>query len=129
MAEAVTLICRVLALAALSLSCARLHAQSLQDPTRPPAAAVAGENGAPASAGPQLQSVLIARHPGGRQVAVIDGDTVRVGESWNGARVARITPHEVELVRGKERQVLKLAVDPALEADAGSSVKPVARLQ
>jgi MSHA biogenesis protein MshK len=101
----------------------------LQDPTRPPAAAVAGENGALSSAGPQLQSVLIARHPGGRHVAVIDGDTVRLGESWNGARVARITPGEVELVRGKERQVLKLAVDPALEGDAGSSVKSVTRLQ
>jgi MSHA biogenesis protein MshK len=83
------------------------HAQALQDPTRPAALSAAGE-GSEASAGPQLQSVLIARSPGGRHIAVIDGDTVRQGETYKGARVARITPKAVELVRGKDRQVLRL---------------------
>jgi MSHA biogenesis protein MshK len=73
--------------------------------------------------------VLIGRQPGGRHVAVIDGDTVRLGETWKGARVARITPHEVVLVRGKERQVLKLAPDAATGADTGSSVPSVPRLK
>jgi MSHA biogenesis protein MshK len=110
--------------------CAALgaHAQSLQDPTRPPPLGPATADGAQA-AGPQLQSVLIARQPGGRHVAVIDGDTVRQGELWRGARVARIAATEVELVRGKERQVLRLPVDEAVSPSAGSAVKPVARLQ
>jgi MSHA biogenesis protein MshK len=129
MAEAVIRIGHLLSAAALAISFACAHAQSLQDPTRPPAASAVGENGGPAYAGPTLQSVLIGRQPGGRRVAVIDGDTVRLGETWNGARVTRIAAHEVELVRGKERQVLKLATDPASEPDAGSSVKAVARLQ
>ena len=90
-------------------------AQALLDPTRPPAQLSVPVDGAAASsAGPQLQSVLIGRQPGGRHVAIIDGDTVRPGDTWKGARVARIAPGEVELVRGKERQVLKL---PSLVAD------------
>jgi MSHA biogenesis protein MshK len=95
------------------------HAQGLQDPTRPPAQldARAGSAGAAAN-GPQLQSVLIAPGAGGRRVAVIDGETVRLGEAFRGARVARMTQDEVELVRGRERQVLKL--EPSAPAAAGT---------
>jgi len=39
---------------------------------------------------------------------VIDGETVRLGGSFRGARVARMTENQVELVRGRERQVLRL---------------------
>jgi MSHA biogenesis protein MshK len=92
------------------------QAQGLPDPTRPPAqaqlAARLGEAVA-APSGPQLQSVLIAREPGGRQVAVIDGETVRLGDTFHGARLVRMTQGEVELVRGRERQVLKLNAPPA----------------
>jgi MSHA biogenesis protein MshK len=84
------------------------HAQGLQDPTRPPAQLDTRPGAIASSAGPQLQSVLIAAGPGGRQVAVIDGDTVRLGETWRGARVVRMSQGEVELVRGREHQVLKL---------------------
>ncbi|MFC3457496.1 hypothetical protein [Massilia haematophila] len=87
-------------------------AQALRDPTRPPASMMSGSAAAPAAAaaaaGPQLQSILIAREPGGRHVAVIDGDTVRLGELYKGARVTRMSANEVELVRGRERRVLKL---------------------
>jgi MSHA biogenesis protein MshK len=92
-------------------------AQALQDPTRPPAAPSAA--GSAAAAGPQLQSVLIGRAPGGRRVAVSDGETVRQGESFRGARLTRVGESEVELVRGRERQVLRLyaqAAAPALPA-------------
>jgi MSHA biogenesis protein MshK len=85
------------------------HAQGLQDPTRPPAAATPVAAGPlAASSGPQLQSILIGRAAGGRHVAVIDGETVRQGESFRGAKVVRIGANEVELVRGRERQVLHL---------------------
>lgn len=114
---------RLLGATVLLLAQACAQAQSLQDPTRPPALADAGADGAAANAGPQLQSVLISRQPGGRHIAVIDGETLRLGESYKGARVARITPGSVELVRGKERQVLSLPV----EEHAASEVRQVAR--
>lgn len=103
-------LCHVgLLIAACSLPAA---AQALRDPTRPPASMMSGSAAAPAAAaaatGPQLQSILIAREPGGRHVAVIDGDTVRLGELYKGARVTRMSANEVELVRGRERRVLKL---------------------
>jgi MSHA biogenesis protein MshK len=103
------------ACACLLLTLANLAgAQALQDPTRPPAAFIGGQGAAGQAAAaavnraPRLQSVLIARPPGGRHVAVIDGETLRLGDTYRGARVARIEQDEVELVRGRTRQVLKL---------------------
>ena len=100
-------------------------AQALQDPTRPPASLAAPQAGAfgtaaaaPAKKAPRLQSVLIARQPGGRHVAVIDGETLRIGDSFQGARVTRIEQNEVELSRGNARQVLKL--NAAVPANAGA---------
>lgn len=118
---------------ALLLACAAklagvAHAQGLPDPTRPQLGAPSGAPAAGAASGaPQLQSVLIGRAPGGRRLAVIDGETVRVGDTVRGARVARVTDTEVELVRGSERQRLHLyAQDDAGAANAGASA-PVAR--
>jgi MSHA biogenesis protein MshK len=104
-----------LALSAPLLAQASATAQGLQDPTRPPVQLVARAGGPLATpTGPQLQSVLIASGAGGRQVAVIDGETVRLGETFHGARVVRMTQSEVELARGRERQILKLnRVEPA----------------
>ena len=113
----------------LAACCLPAAAQALRDPTRPPAAMQQGGGAraaAAAPAGPQLQSVLIAREPGGRHVAVIDGETVRLGETFRGARVTRMTPNEVELVRGRERRVLKLNA-PAAPSGAGSGIERVRR--
>ena len=120
MDEAVKRVCFCVLLAASNLA----PAQALQDPTRPPAALMAGQGASGQAAapaverGPQLQSVLIARQPGGRHVAVIDGETLRLGDSFRGARVARIEQNEVELVRGRTRQVLKLNAAAAPHAGA-----------
>ncbi|WP_229440640.1 hypothetical protein [Massilia sp. BSC265] len=103
--------------ATLLLASLPAAAQTLADPTRPPAAL---DTSRPAGAGDglaRLQSVLIAPRAGGRHVAVIDGETVRLGDSFRGARVARMTQTEVELVRGRERQVLRL--DPPEATTAG----------
>jgi len=85
---------------------------TLRDPTRPPAAAFAPQGGTPAPSAlpqlPQLQSVLLGAAPGARRIALIDGESVRVGDSFRGARVLRIADSEVELQRGGERQVLRL---------------------
>jgi MSHA biogenesis protein MshK len=116
---------KTLVLALMAIASAGAAAQALQDPTRPPAAAAAGHAAAVAqpASGPQLQSVLAGRAPGGRHLAVIDGETVRLGEQFHGARVTRIGENEVELLRGRERQVLRLyAAD-----SAGSGMTPVAR--
>ncbi|MCC2955380.1 hypothetical protein LK542_07115 [Massilia sp. IC2-477] len=108
-------------LAALMLASLASHgagAQALLDPTRPPASLGARLDGVAAGDGqPRLQSVLIGR--GGRQVAVIDGEMVRVGDSYKGARVARMTQTAVELVRGSERQVLRLEPAAAESPDRG----------
>lgn len=94
------------------LAAGAVQGQALVDPTRPPALllarAPAGAHVAAPSAGPVLQSVLIGRQAGGRQVAVIDGETVRLGGSFRGAVLVRMSETEVELQRGRERQVLKL---------------------
>jgi MSHA biogenesis protein MshK len=90
------------------------QAETLQDPTRPPASSLAASNApAAASAGPRLQSILVAREAGGRRLAVIDGETVRLGEQFRGARLVRIGDNEVELARGTERQVLRLYEETA----------------
>lgn len=92
-------------------------AQTLADPTRPPAMLDGSRADAAGDGLPRLQSVLISPRAGGRHVAVIDGETVRLGGSFRGARVARMTENQVELVRGRERQVLRL--DPVEATAAG----------
>ena len=121
----------VLPLAALALAAsfvsARAAAQTLVDPTRPPSTLMArtGTGLDAANAGPRLQSVLISPRQGGRHVAVIDGETVRLGDTYKGARVARMTQGQVELVRGRERQVLRLEPLPSgLDGQAGMAVTP-----
>jgi MSHA biogenesis protein MshK len=93
----------LLALAAGLVHAAAPSSQGLPDPTRPPAGADVAS-----VAVPQLQSVLVGQTAGERRIAVIDGESVRVGESFRGARVVRIADNEVELLRGRERQVLRL---------------------
>ena len=87
-------------------------AQNLEDPTRPPAILAPADPHAAAApaadSAPRLQSVLIGRGPGARHVAVIDGVTVRQGEKFRGARLERVSETEVELVKGAQRQILKL---------------------
>ena len=98
------------------------HAGPLADPTRPPAwlaGPVPGSGATAATAAPAkpvLQSVLMARQPGGRQVAVIDGETVRLGGAFRGAVLVRMTDTEVELQRGASRQILRLFAVPAAKS-------------
>lgn len=81
-------------------------AQTLPDPTRPPASLHAAASTVPSTpASPVLQSVLISP---GRKVAVISGETVQVGDRVGDARVVRIAEGEVVLVRDGQPQTLKL---------------------
>lgn len=101
----------LLLLAALAATPLASAWAQVSDPTAPPAALRqsaqrgAGTAAAPQPAAPRLQSVLVSPQ---RRVAVIDGETVRLGQKHRGAVLARVSPTEVELVRGNQREVLKL---------------------
>ena len=106
---------------------AQTQTQALSDPTRPPVLASPEAKSSAGSAGsmaepsrPILQSVLIGRQPGGRRVAVIDGQTLRLGEKFKGAVLVGVSDNQVLLRRGAERQVLRLypASDAAPDAFA-----------
>lgn len=96
-------------LLALSLAWPGAQAQALDDPTRPPAALWTPASAAPVvAARPQLQSVLISTQPGGRRLAVIDGQTVKVGSKVGDAVVTEIHDTAVVLRRGKSLETFKL---------------------
>jgi MSHA biogenesis protein MshK len=81
-------------------------AQQLPDPTRPPT--VIGQGEEVVSVGPVLQSVLIAPD---RKMAIISGQTVRLGEQFNGAKLVSVSETQVVLRNGSEQQTLKLFPD------------------
>jgi MSHA biogenesis protein MshK len=119
-------------LAALSaaLLLAPASAQVLRDPTQPPAVAApsaaagsASSTAEPVSSEPKLQSVLISTRPGGRKVAVIDGTTVRVGDKFHDAIVAKITPTSVVLKQDKQEHTLTLIVSASAKVDALPAAK------
>ena len=93
-----------LLLAASSASQAALG-QPLGDPMRPPEASASPSIEPRTEASTRLQSVLISGH---RRAAVIDGRSVGLGERIGDATVVAISPSEVTLQRGSERQTLKL---------------------
>lgn len=110
---------RLLALLPAVLWTACAWSQGLADPTVPPPEArqVLGVAAAPpASKGPQLQSVLVGSN--GRQVAVIDGQTVRRGEKFNGALLVKVDKNHAVLRRGAQTQVLTLYPDSAERGSA-----------
>src|SRR5450830_479190 len=99
-------------------------AQAIDDPTRPPAALwapAASDAAPPKPARPQLQSVLISNKPGGRRLAVIDGQIVRQGSKVGSAVVVEIQDTAVVLRRGKSLETFKLYPTPKIENKPGAS--------
>jgi MSHA biogenesis protein MshK len=85
-----------------------VHAETLPDPTRPPAdvMTVSGarhDRGGESSSG--LRSIIISQK---RRAAIIDGKTVELGEMHGNARLVEVNAGSVVLQRGKNRQVLTL---------------------
>lgn len=80
-------------------------AETLVDPTRPPAGL--GKNQAldAAPSAPVLQSILISPT---RRVAIISGKTLQAGDKFDGFQLVTIGDNEVVLRSGKNVQVLKL---------------------
>lgn len=88
----------------LSAMTAQAGTENLPDPTRPPNTLTVGD-AEPAPSGPELQSILVASN---RRVAVINGQTVQVGDKVGDAKVFKISETEVVLKNDKEVRVLKL---------------------
>ncbi len=96
-------------------------AQQLADPTRPALAgnAVAGADGnLEESAGPVLQSILIAPH---RHVAIISGQTVALNGKYGKQTLIRMSETEVVLGNGRTLQTLTLFPDFNKKLSHGSN--------
>ena len=99
--------CRVLLFCACSLILIDYpaRAENLPDPTRPPSEFEAAAGGAAVSSGPMLQTVLISpRH----KIAIINGETVKLGGMYGSARVVKISESGVVLNEGGSFQTLRL---------------------
>ncbi|MFZ6750718.1 hypothetical protein [Undibacterium sp. Ren11W] len=83
-------------------------AQTLPDPTRPPALVMPENATEQVVSGPVLQSILIAPH---RRVAIISGQAVELNAKYGELTLIRMTETEVVLrntQNAKETQTLKL---------------------
>jgi MSHA biogenesis protein MshK len=92
-------------LAVLLLAGANAAAQTMTDPTRPPAGLALTEAGDEAVAAPVLQSVMIS--PAVR-TAIIGGETVKLGGKYGDARVVKISETEVVLRTASGTETLKM---------------------
>ena len=103
----------------VALSTAGVAAEpTLKDPMRPYQAPPASKK--PSGA---WRLTTIVRN-GDRQVAVINGQAVRVGDTINGARVEAIEPWEVRLKRGDQDIVIPLRRAPQRDDTIEREAKP-----
>ena len=96
---------KFMVLAALLLPVAATAQSVLSDPTRP-ATAGAVDSGAGMSVGPALQSVILPK--GGRPVALIDGQELRVGDKLGDGVVTFIGETQVKIKGPAGVEVLRL---------------------
>lgn len=89
-----------------SLTClSSAWGQQLRDPTQPPSRLMQDGEAGSVSGEPVLQSVFISPT---RRAAIISGQTVRLGEKFNGSTLVKISESEVVLRNDNELQTLKL---------------------
>jgi len=79
---------------------------SALDPTQPPAGRVVGDAPTEATSVLRLQAIL---RSGGRAHAVVDGQTLKVGDHLGDARISAIRPHSVVIDRHGQQQELRLS--------------------
>lgn len=102
------------------------QAETLPDPTRPPAAVLAAQQSAVADvteseeAATGLQAVLLRRS--GKPLAIINGQTVHLGGKLGDARLVRLTETTAVLDGPNGRETLRLI------QDVSRKDRPVARL-
>lgn len=82
------------------------QAEVLQDPTAPLAGMSEGAGASSPTAGlPRLQSIILGNGPA---LAVLDGQSYRVGQQIGGYRLVAISADSVVLEKGGKRQALTL---------------------
>jgi len=97
---------RLFALALLAAAPFAFAAEALPDPTRPPPEYFTGADASvTTTAGPTLQSVFISKT---HRSAIINGQSVVVGDKVGNEQVVAIRDGEVVLRDGKELHSLKL---------------------
>ncbi|WP_342030435.1 Type II secretory pathway component [Pseudomonas sp. SST3] len=94
---------KILGLASLVVAAAPVFAL---DPTQPPAGRVASDAQAKVTSALRLQAIL---RSGGRAHAVVDGQTLKVGDHLGDARISAIRPHSVVIDRHGQQQELRLS--------------------
>lgn len=100
----------------LWLSALPAWGQDLPDPTRPPAGIAEGTGGGSGGVGsggmermaPTMKGLTSVIISPARCAAIIDGKTVNLGGTHDGARLVEITPGAVVLESGKARRTLEL---------------------
>ena len=102
------------------LSSVVCSAEDLPDPTRPPSGIFAPAGGGGADAGLGAWRERAQSHSSGlhtiiisetRRAAIIDGETVELGDEHSGARLIEVNEGGVVLQRAQSRQVLTLFPD------------------
>lgn len=102
------------------------RAENVPDPTRPPMVTQSPAVGGAVASSLVLQSVLISPR---LKVAIINGETVKLGDSYGAAKVVKISESGVVLDTDGKLQTLKLfpgvekELPQAQEASAGSKKK------
>ncbi len=86
----------------LALCAGIAHAQTLNDPMRPPLFTAADKE---AKAGPVLQTIVIGKE---RRYAIISGERIAPGGAYGDAKVVRIAENEVTLRDATGDTVLEL---------------------
>ncbi|HYR06005.1 MAG TPA: hypothetical protein VEP71_04910 [Gallionella sp.] len=85
------------------------NAEELSDPTRPPPGftlpAVSPASGTAANQSAGLQSIIISKN---RRAAIIDGETVELGDKYGGAKLIEVNEGSVVLRSAQGRQVMTL---------------------
>jgi MSHA biogenesis protein MshK len=97
--------------AALAGSPAALAQNAFADPTRPPPAVAAAAAESSDAGGPVLQSVLVPQK--GKPIAVISGQSVRLGELYETYRLVELSEREAVLA-GADGEV-RLTLTPGVE--------------
>ncbi|MCX4031984.1 SctD/MshK family protein [Aeromonas caviae] len=88
-----------------SLLALQAQAEVLQDPTMPLAGSGSAASVAKEAGLPRLQSVILGSGPA---LAVLDGQSYRVGQQVNGFRLVGISADSVVLEKAGKRQTLTL---------------------
>jgi len=103
----------VTAAATVAFSASAQTQQSpLSDPTRPPAGFIQeGDSAGTVVTGPVLESVMIPKK--GKPLAVISGQSVRLGEQYGESRLIRV--NEREAVLEGPAGIERLALTPGIE--------------